>query len=505
MLIMNSLIPSIAILIIGLIYLLSTRLIDKPISPKKRPITILVIDSVLWPIVIIVFFAVVKELIGMSTLAEPKIELNLLQSFTLHIAVAWLIARAVDTFFFRWFVFHRTGFTTPALLRGLSYALFVIAGISLFLIRTGQPITGFLISTSLAAGILGFALQNTLNDLFSGIALSIEKPFHIGEWIELEDKTVGQVIDLTWRSTRLKTFSNTQLSVPNSTMAAMAINNLNRPDGVYGIWNTIRVSSDADPKVIITILSTAVGRCSHVLQKPVPTVRLADATGAPYLYTIWVHYRSYLAHFRGQEQLYLEVHQALENAGASAVGELQEVRYARAKTVNPSNPSIVDTLQSMKIFAELNEEELEKIAETSEYILVATDTILLTEGDSSKKVHLVVNGSLESTISLSNGQRALAETFNAGDSFGWAAIVTDEKAMMTVKASSDSLVLVINGECLQPILQKHQGLQEIFVELVSKRINRHDNIRSERFAERRSLSPIDIQHRIERFIGGNNR
>ncbi len=57
--------------------------------------------------------------------------------------------------FLRWYVFHRTGFTTPGLLRGLTYALFIVAALSLFLLRIGYPITGFLVSTGVVAGVLG--------------------------------------------------------------------------------------------------------------------------------------------------------------------------------------------------------------------------------------------------------------------------------------------------------------------------------------------------------------
>ena len=437
-------------------------------------------------------------------MSELQAKADLLKSFMMYIAVFWLIARGADLVLFRWFVFHKTGFTTPALLRGLSYALFVFVGISLFLLSIGHPITGFLVSTGLAAGILGFALQSTLNDLFSGIALSLEKSFRVGEWIELEDKTVGQVIDLTWRSTRLKTFSNTMLSVPNSVMARQSINNLVRPDDAYGVWYMIRISAQADPKLVVTILSAAVGQCRHVLTRPVPSVRLNDASGAPYKYMVWVHYRSYLAHFRGQEQLFTEIHNALSNAGVTPVGEVQEVRYAKASAVDATSPSIADTLRSMEIFTELDENEINQIAGSSEYILIPTDTVLLTEGTVSNKVHVVVNGSLESSISVDDGQPAVFEQLCTGESIGWTTIVTDQKAIMTVRATSDSLVLAINADALRPILQRHESLHKVFSQLVSDRIHRIASIRTEKVEERRSLSPVDIRHRIERFIASGS-
>lgn len=503
---MGTLALCLSVLALSALYIIGTRIIGTPLSSVKSPTLVWGIDLVVWPIGIIAFFTAVEEFFGMSAMPELHLETDVLQSFAMHIAIFWLIARGVDLLFLRWFVFHRTGFTTPALLRGLSYAFFIVIGLSLFLLRTGYPITGFLVSTGLVAGILGLALQSTLNDLFSGIALSLEKPFHIGEWIELEDKTVGQVIDLTWRATHLRTFQNTLLTVPNSTMARQPINNLDSPDAPYAVWNMIQVSPEADPKLIITIISTALGQCSHVLRKPVPTVRLNDASSSPYKYMVWVHYRSYLAHFRGQEQLFLEIHSALRSAGVTPVGEVQEVRYARASAVNPVRPSVAGILRSMDIFAELDANEIEEIESHSEFKLVAADTVVVTENSCNGKVHVVVNGSLESSITLDNGKIAIADLYTAGDSFGWAAIVTDEDSIMNVQATSDSLVLVIDGDCLQPILQRHEDLRHKFVELVSERVQRFAHIRSEKIEERKSLSPTDIRHRIERFIShGSNR
>lgn len=493
---------SVGALIAVALYLFCTRAIGRPTLVESRQFTVWVIDILVWPIGIVALFIVVREIIHWANMVEMIPQSSFLQSFVMYVVVFWLLARGFDMIFLRWFVYHRTGFSTPGLLRGLTYGVFMVAALGLFLWRIDYPITGFLVSTGVVAGILGFALQSTLSDFFSGIALSLEKPFHIGEWVEFEDKSVGQVVDMTWRSTRLKTFSNTLLSIPNSKMAALSINNLDRPDGVYAVWYTIRVNTEAEPKLVVTLLSAAVGRCRHVLARPVPIVRLQDASGAPYLYMVWVHYRSFLAHFRAQEQLYMEIHAALTSAGITPVGELQEVRYARAKALNPTNPRMADTLRSLEIFSALQDDEIEQIASASEYVLVEADTVLVHENTDAKHVYIVVNGSLETSIGLSDGTRALADQLNAGDSFGWAAIVADEGAIMTVRAVSDALVLIIDGDCLQPILKAHDDLRQRFSDLVTARIQRLNTIRTTARSGRRALSANEIRRRIEKFVSG---
>lgn len=76
--------------------------------------------------------------------------------------------------------------------------------------------------------VLGLALQDTLGNLFAGIALQIDKPYEIGDWIEIHSgaqKWVGQVFEITWRATVLIAFSEEAITVPNRTMSQAQILN----------------------------------------------------------------------------------------------------------------------------------------------------------------------------------------------------------------------------------------------------------------------------------------
>ncbi len=68
------------------------------------------------------------------------------------------------------------------------------------------PLTGFLATSGLVAGIIGFAARENISNIFSGIALNVERPFRIGDWIEVGDNK-GKVVNMTWRSTRIETSS----------------------------------------------------------------------------------------------------------------------------------------------------------------------------------------------------------------------------------------------------------------------------------------------------------
>ena len=61
-----------------------------------------------------------------------------------------------------------------------------------------------LTTSAVGAVVVGFALQDTLGNLFAGLAIQIEKPFRVGQWMQVGDRE-GQVQEITWRATKLRT------------------------------------------------------------------------------------------------------------------------------------------------------------------------------------------------------------------------------------------------------------------------------------------------------------
>ena len=104
------------------------------------------------------------------------------------------------------------------------------------------PVQGLLVTSGAIAIVLGLALQSTLNDVFSGLVLSLSRPYRPGDWINIEGGTEGHVIEMNWRATHVLTSRRDLAIVPNSTIAKSKILNANFPSNVHGI--TIAVQLD---------------------------------------------------------------------------------------------------------------------------------------------------------------------------------------------------------------------------------------------------------------------
>src|SRR2546430_1487005 len=123
----------------------------------------------------------------------------------------------------------RGGEGIPRLLRSLlAWAgTFVVAAVVLRL-EYRLNLSSLLATSALLSVVLGFALQETLGNLFSGLTLHAEQPFDQGEWVSF-GKWRGKVLDVGWRSTRLVTSDHDEILVPNGLISREVVVNHSRP------------------------------------------------------------------------------------------------------------------------------------------------------------------------------------------------------------------------------------------------------------------------------------
>lgn len=109
------------------------------------------------------------------------------------------------------------------LLKIARVVIYIIAGFIIIAIL-GVNLNGLVAGLGLSGVILTLAAQDTAKNLFGGLVIFLDKPFVVGDWIELPPYE-GTVEDITFRSTRIRTFENSVVNVPNSTISDSAIVN----------------------------------------------------------------------------------------------------------------------------------------------------------------------------------------------------------------------------------------------------------------------------------------
>ena len=187
------------------------------------------------------------------------------------LVAAWLLTSLLETALQRT-IFPNAGQPRARklfadLLAALIYLL-ALFGIATFVF--GQPLTGLVATSGVLAIVLGLALQSTLSDLFSGLALNIELPFRAGDWITVSGEAEGQIIEINWRATRIQTRSRDLMIIPNSAMTKARVTNHYPPS--RGHVSTIRLELDGniDPKIVTQTLEAAARASAQVRAAPPP-------------------------------------------------------------------------------------------------------------------------------------------------------------------------------------------------------------------------------------------
>ena len=107
----------------------------------------------------------------------------------------------------------------------------------------------FLTTSAVGAVVIGFALQDTLGNMFSGLAIQVEKPFRVGHWITVGPYE-GIVSEVTWRATKLRTKAGNLVILPNSFISKEAITNYSEPTSPTRLEVDVGVSYDVPPNQV---------------------------------------------------------------------------------------------------------------------------------------------------------------------------------------------------------------------------------------------------------------
>ncbi len=155
----------------------------------------------------------------------------------------------------------------------------------IFSIRLGP-----LVATSAVFSlVVGLALQETLGNLFSGVALQLDKPYEIGDWIEIQTsngKLIGQVREITWRATVLAGIGDELITMPNRVVGNAQISNFASKAAPIARSQAIRLPYSIPVERARQVLARSLHGIEGLSAHPAPLVLVAEAAESWVLYKI---------------------------------------------------------------------------------------------------------------------------------------------------------------------------------------------------------------------------
>ncbi len=162
--------------------------------------------------------------------------------------------------------------TLSPLIHNSIKVIFFIAGIVIVLNVWEKDVTGIFAGLGIAGIVLGFALKDTLGNIFGGISIILDKTYRIGDRIKVDSGENGIVYDISLRSTKIKTWDNDIIIIPNGKMADARIQNYVLPNLRSRCVLSFGVAYGSDVEKVKKVAIDTIKKIDNVLKEPEPSV-----------------------------------------------------------------------------------------------------------------------------------------------------------------------------------------------------------------------------------------
>ncbi len=195
------------------------------------------------------------------------------------IIVAYVLSRGIRAVFRK--ALQKAGFEEVLiglLVDTVLHYIIVILGFLMALSQLGVNVTAALAGVGVAGIAIGFAAQDSVANVISGILIFWDKPFEVGDWIETEGQ-YGKVTNITLRTTRIRTPTNTYIVVPNKRIIDEVLENFSK-HGEVRVDAVIGIAYKEDIGKAKEVLLEAVKSLDGALDSPSPDVVVDELAGS---------------------------------------------------------------------------------------------------------------------------------------------------------------------------------------------------------------------------------
>ncbi len=312
-------------------------------------------------------------------------------------------------------------------------------------------------TTAVGAVVIGFALQDTLGNLFAGLAIQVEKPFRIGHWVNIAGKD-GLVAEITWRATKIRTKAGNFVIVPNSVLSRDTITNYSEPTSETLIELEVGASYDTPPNEVKAAILKAIAYEPLILSTREPEVLVADFAASAVTYRIRVWTDDFSSDERIRDRIRSAVYYAFRRARIEIPYPVQVQVHRERPEVEEGSADLVEaTLGSVGIFASLDDKTLTALALASRRSLYAAGEAIVRQGEAGSSMFVLARG--EAVVLFEPGGQEIARS-GPGGFFGEMSLLTGAPRSATVKAVSDSVVLEITAEAFRELVLANPGAVE---------------------------------------------
>jgi small-conductance mechanosensitive channel len=303
-------------------------------------------------------------------------------------------------------------------------------------------VASLLATSGVVAIILGLALQNTLADVFAGIAVGLDQPFHVGDRVSLGDGVEGVIVELNWRSIRIETDGDDLATIPNSTVARSQLINRSKPTGRRADTLEVVTPSEVAPGTVFELMRQATLLCPSVLSDPSPsiTIRQSGLETSTYAVSFFVADSAVLS--EAKSTLLRQTRRLFRHAGIG----------------RPARMPHSELLGSLILFEALSPAELEALAAALIVHSTEPGEVIFEQGDVATSIFVIEAGVMEIWRYSSELGAQMLGRLGAGEYVGELGLITNSPRAFTLRSLTRARVLELPGVSLRDLLQSNEAL-----------------------------------------------
>ena len=421
----------------------------------------------------------------------------------LWMALTIAVVRYFNYLIFNAFLRNSQQSDISSLLRNVfSIIIYIVAFFIIFNSQYPKVDLAALFTTSTILGIvIGLALQDTLGNLFAGLAIQADQPFQVGDVLQMSSKATGVVENVSWRGVKIRTFQNKLLVISNSVLGKETIevapkDNLNAR---LVFFNTLYANS---PAKTIQVVREAVRQVENVSPKIRPIVRVRNLgdNGIEFEVKYWLDdyakYNDSDALIR-QRIWYVFQREHIEFAYPTRTIHV-ETKPQETAFIETEN-KIFERLSIIPLFAPLSDEETQKLAQGTNVRVYAPGEAIVRKGQEGNSMFVINRGAVKVQITEDGVSRTI-NNLRDNDFFGEMSLLTGQPRSATVIAEEETEVLQIKKRALKPIFETNPSLVADVCKIIEQRrelLKSTDRITEETDEEQRK----GVFGSIKKFFG----
>src|SRR6266478_3238285 len=324
-------------------------------------------------------------------------------------------------------------------------------------------------TSGVAAVILGLAGQNLLGGIIAGMSLQINRPYRVGDWLQVGDR-FAEVMEINWRSTRLRTNDAIYLDIPNNEMVSHAIVNLHYPTEVHAMRIRVGVEYKNPPNRVKDALFRAASTADGVLAEPKVKIFLVDFADSAVIYEIKYYMGNHSRINEINDAVRTNVWYALKRQGITIPFPIRTLQLER-RAVRPVQEDYDEAraiLRDEPLFECLSDAQIDNLVKEARLNCFGRGENVIKEGAEGDSMFILLRGAARVWVSK-NGSSIPVATLSAGDCFGEMSLLTGERRAATVRAESDCHVMEISKPVMAEVIRESPDCLERLSDLLAKR------------------------------------